>query len=540
MLNLSEIYDDAYNERMNESIGSSVAAAFKPGAIGTSAARGVGAKFAAKAGGMLGSAWQGGKAVVIQVLIGEAINQVIQFIISAVDHHQRVGANPGGEKEVTSTELNRAIQEYLKRLPPEEAKELRGEVDKVKVGVKAGLRSHGRRVVESLQSLSEANHPPEAWDPEEEAKKILKDAQDKAKKAKDLADKAAKEKAEADEVRKRLSATGPAHPHEDPNLHKTRPQIKEVDGIGAKNIPNPKPLAKLKKEIVKTAEEAKPKGLFGSIGSGISNFVHEHPKTAIVGSLAIGALVYAVAQKFMAVYKLHNQEMSDDDLYHEIDSNLDHYIKGQPGEQAIQARADLDHGFRKHLVGEIFQATRDKVARPGHGKSLVGWAKDELIGVGKNIAVGAKYALNAGAKNIASNAVSYAVAAILSSISGMTIEKSFAVVKSGTSIFGGGAGVLAGGSPFQFLPGQTLVSNRYLTGRSRAKTGDMTTAQSKAQIRSGINNEIINSHIKEYYNSHIGDPRVAADYQLYLKDDKRQKEMWKQTRDRLKALGALK
>lgn len=150
----------------------------------------------------------------------------------------------------------------------------------------------------------------------------------------------------------------------------------------------------------------------GKIGAGIDaakDYIAKNPGKTIGASLAVGAIVTAVAIKIASIYKERNRTISDEDLRADIDGNLYKYLKGTPGEQTAVARAQVDPGFRRNLVNEIYATTRPKIRRPGE-KTALGKAVSSVAGpAGKAAGEALQAGLARGAREIVHSAGSYAI-----------------------------------------------------------------------------------------------------------------------------------
>lgn len=150
----------------------------------------------------------------------------------------------------------------------------------------------------------------------------------------------------------------------------------------------------------------------GKIGAGVDaakDYIAKNPGKTIGASLAVGAIVAAVAIKIASIYKERNRTISDEDLRADIDGNLYKYLKGTPGEQTAVARAQVDPGFRRNLVSEIYATTRPKIRRPGE-KTALGKAVSSVAGpAGKAAGEAIQAGLARGAREIVHSAGSYAV-----------------------------------------------------------------------------------------------------------------------------------
>lgn len=243
----------------------------------------------------------------------------------------------------------------------------------------------------------------------------------------------------------------------------------------------------------------------------VEEFVAYHPSKAILGGIAVGAVIGALGAKVISILSTHPAGMSDGDLMHNIDNNLESYLRGMPGEQAVIARARVDQKFRSHLVQEVFAGARKKVPRPGE-KTVVGRAVDQA----KSSA--GKFAKKS-ASSLAGAAAVYGTSVAVEKLTGGWVPRNTT------------ASIISGGS-VRFGPKETAknadiagqditkMSDRDLRKHLRNKLDLNTEAETKRREKRAAKDAI-----KDYINGREGDilpinhPKVAALIQRHMKEN---------------------
>src|ERR1017187_6212534 len=236
----------------------------------------------------------------------------------------------------------------------------------------------------------------------------------------------------------------------------------------------------------------------GELGKTVAKDIG-HATERNVKPIAIGMLVAGAAKGLITAWGHHEKPMSDEDLRYDIDHNLDYYLQGQSGEQSVKARANIDPSFKKHLVNEIFETARPKIAKPGEEKP--GFIKSLLGHIGDTTQKQATKTVEKSIKLVTTRIITFIASRIVHNMSMGLIPMEDAEKIVGHGKAGSGDGNKTASGRF----------NREIVKGVREQTKDLTPGQVDRLINK--NQKLIDSQImKEWKDSLdlISDPMEKA------------------------------